>query len=76
MCPKRRKAPGQADLPFARRFEIPFTRITWRDGERTMTVHLGAHCIDEDWPWWTPDAAWRIARQRGLVELRNDDPHR
>jgi hypothetical protein len=43
----------QIALPF-RRFDIPFARWSWREGDRTVVVEIGAHSLDESWPWWRP----------------------
>jgi hypothetical protein len=34
------------------RHEIPASRTSWREGDRVVVVTIGAHCIDEAWPWW------------------------
>ena len=44
-----------------RRCEIPRCRCSWREGERTVVVTIGAHSIDEAWPWWKPWQAQELA---------------
>lgn len=36
------------------RWTIPAGSWSWRDGERSVRVVIGAHCVDLAWPWWTP----------------------
>jgi hypothetical protein len=37
------------------RHEIPPSRRSWREGDRTVVVYMGAYCFDEDWRWWRPN---------------------
>ncbi len=39
------------------RYEVPVSETSWRVGDRIVRVYLGAHCVDEAWPWWHP---WSI----------------
>jgi hypothetical protein len=50
--------PAQASLPFARRFELPAYRVSWREGAVTIVVEIGARCVDESWPHWHPWRPW------------------
>lgn len=49
----------QLALRFVRRFELPPSRVSWREGAETRIVTVGARCMDESWPWWTPWRPWR-----------------
>ena len=42
------------------RWEIPPSRTTWREGDRTVVLYMGAYCFDEDWRWWRPNLPVRI----------------
>ncbi len=41
-----------------RRWEIPIGYWSWREGDQTVRVTIGAHCIDLGWPWWKPWRPW------------------
>lgn len=36
------------------RWEIPASVCSWREGDRTVWVTVGAHSVDFGWEWWTP----------------------
>jgi len=44
----------QLVLPFGTRHAIPIAYWSWREGDVTITRIIGAHCVDEAWPWWHP----------------------
>ena len=48
----------QLALSFSRRFELPPYRVSWREGDVTIVVEIGARCHDEAWPWWHPSQPW------------------
>lgn len=49
---------SQLALPFHERFEIPASRWSWREGDMTHVVYIGAHSIDQEWSWWGPWRPW------------------
>jgi hypothetical protein len=40
------------------RWEIPAGRWSWREGDQTVTITIGAHCVDTNWIWWRPWHPW------------------
>jgi hypothetical protein len=59
MKPRRRR---RRAVVGPRRFEIPLAVYSWREGPVTRTVTIGAHCVDESWPWWRPWVPWERRR--------------
>ena len=55
------------------RHEIPFARVTWREGAETRIVEIGAHCYDSAWPWWRPHPPW-IPLERGMTVKKKKGP--
>lgn len=52
------------------RHEIPFARVTWREGAVTRIVEVGAHCLDESWPWWRPHAPWEPLERGSMAKKK------
>jgi hypothetical protein len=48
----------QMSLPFGRRWEIPFARVSWVEDGVPVFLEIPAHCFDLDWPWWHPSTPW------------------
>lgn len=53
--------------------EIPFARITWREGATIRIVEVGAHCYDSAWPWWRPHPPW-VPLERGTPMAKKKAP--
>jgi hypothetical protein len=40
------------------RWEIPKGRWSWREGDQTIVITIGAHSIDLAWAWYQPWHPW------------------